>query len=427
MKRAIILICTILLTLIIPGFALADVNPGTDTAASHKVYLETGSKEYSTGGEKHTMSAIPFNYNGRIYVPVDFLAQALAVEGRDVNWHVDTDRIHLTVPALGNSYISLTMKPGSDQLTIDRAVGKNDKPDLPFVYDKTIQMDVEPYEKEGQIYLPLRWVAEACDFTVAWSMDSHGEKVLLTTAWEKSMDENNDEDNNEIKDEDKGEISKEIEINTEKIVSESEDIELDLEIPVISGLVDQNLQERINKEISDNAMEIKAELEKSRSSLVENIKDESLDTPLHTYQLFVGYETYNNGDILSLAVETYQYSGGAHGGTHVDFYNFDIRTGRLLMLSDLFQDDVDYISVINEEIEKQIADQRESGEDIYFDGDMGFQSIEANHPFYINDNQLILHFSQYEIAPYATGMPEFALPLTSLSKLLQDSIAELLT
>ncbi|MBF7084764.1 DUF3298 domain-containing protein, partial [Desulfallas sp. Bu1-1] len=51
-----------------------------------------------------------------------------------------------------------------------------------------------------------------------------------------------------------------------------------------------------------------------------------------------------------------------------------------------------------------------------FEGDMGFQSISENHPYYIKDNYIVLCFGAYEIAPYAAGMPEFKIPIDLLSQ-----------
>jgi len=108
-----------------------------------------------------------------------------------------------------------------------------------------------------------------------------------------------------------------------------------------------------------------------------------------------------------LYIDYYSYTGGAHGFTDRRAYNIDLTTGRELRLSDLFAPDFNYISIINEEIKKQI----QAGDEIFFDGELGFQSITENQPFYIEEGNLVIYFGLYEIAPYAAGIQEFRFPL----------------
>lgn len=81
------------------------------------------------------------------------------------------------------------------------------------------------------------------------------------------------------------------------------------------------------------------------------------------------------------------------------------------MLKDIFENGFDYKSEINRIIDRQIAADPQN----YFSGEnMGFTSIDETQRFYIQDDQLVIYFNQYEIAPYAAGIPEFTIPLASL-------------
>ncbi|MBF7084762.1 DUF3298 and DUF4163 domain-containing protein, partial [Desulfallas sp. Bu1-1] len=182
-------------------------------------------------------------------------------------------------------------------------------------------------------------------------------------------------------------------------------LNLDMQIPVISGMTNKALQEKINKEIMDKAMHTKGELESGYAEYAKAASEYNF--PAMPFELSIDYETYTSGGVLSLVVETYEYSGGAHGLAWRDYYNIDTVNCRELSLSELFKNNVDYIKIINREIKKQISDQINSGQGLYFEGDMGFQSISENHPYYIKDNYIVLCFGAYEIAPYAAGMPEF--------------------
>ena len=49
----------------------------------------------------------------------------------------------------------------------------------------------------------------------------------------------------------------------------------------------------------------------------------------------------------------------------------------------------------------------------YLNDESGFKST-ANQQsyYYIKENKLVIYFSLYEIAPYASGIPEFEIPLS---------------
>lgn len=50
-----------------------------------------------------------------------------------------------------------------------------------------------------------------------------------------------------------------------------------------------------------------------------------------------------------------------------------------------------------------------------------FKEIDADQNFYINDqNQLVIVFDEYEVAPGSMGMPEFVLPTDILKEILQQ-------
>ena len=184
----------------------------------------------------------------------------------------------------------------------------------------------------------------------------------------------------------------------DKIIKEKTSfINIDVEIPQITGLINKSKEKDINKEILDWT-----------NLWIKDAKDTSEDIkPNIPYELMARYILSNNDNILSFYIDYYQFSGGAHGITTRNTYNIDTKTGNKLTLKDLFKEGFDYKNYINEEIRKQINKHPE----YYFTGKEGFNGIKEDQSFYIKDNKLIIHFQYYEIAPYATGMPEFEITL----------------
>ena len=184
----------------------------------------------------------------------------------------------------------------------------------------------------------------------------------------------------------------------DKVIREKTNfINIDVVIPQIVGLGDENKEKDINNEILNWT-----------NLWIKDTKDTSEDIkPTIPYELMARYVLTNNQDILSFYIDYYQFSGGAHGITTRNTYNIDIQSGNKLMLKDLFKEGYDYKTYINNEIRKQISIHPE----YYFTGKEGFNGIKENQDFYIRDNKIVIHFPYYEIAPYVTGMPEFEIEM----------------
>jgi predicted secreted protein len=196
---------------------------------------------------------------------------------------------------------------------------------------------------------------------------------------------------------------------SKEVKSESEIISVDLNIPVLQGLQDQSLQTRINERFTQEAMNMKDSLSAEAAEYLADAQEG--DYLVWPYELVSRYQLGTlNEELLSLYVDDYQYTGGAHGMTFRRAYNIELTTGEDLALADLFASGYDYQSVINQAISQQIAE----NPDGYFTGEMGFQGIAADQNYYLQDDCLVVYFSLYEIAPYAFGIPEFKIPLSQL-------------
>lgn len=162
---------------------------------------------------------------------------------------------------------------------------------------------------------------------------------------------------------------------------------------------------------------------------VDNINEEITDyiTPiLNDFQasidedtaktLNIDYEVVTDTDtwftlrlnILEIQAGGYQYN---------KYYHIDKTTGRQVTLSDLFQEDADYITAISENIKTQMKEQMAADEGIvYFvDGDDmpgdGFEQIQSDQDFYFNeDGEIVIEFDEYEVSPGYMGIVSFTIP-----------------
>lgn len=126
------------------------------------------------------------------------------------------------------------------------------------------------------------------------------------------------------------------------------------------------------------------------------------------YELFSKFfVTLERDDLLSFYIDYYQFTGGAHGLTTRRAYTLDVKNGNKLKIKNLFKNGYDYKSFIDKEIKKQVDANKEK----YFQGLEGFNGINDEVKFYINGDNLVIYYGQYEIAPYASGIPEFNIPI----------------
>ncbi|MGM7684168.1 DUF3298 and DUF4163 domain-containing protein [Cytobacillus sp. Hm23] len=118
--------------------------------------------------------------------------------------------------------------------------------------------------------------------------------------------------------------------------------------------------------------------------------------------------TFNNDKIVSIPVTYTQYAGGAHSNTEIIGYNFNLETGELIYVSDLFKSDFHFQKEINKKIKEEISKQPEE----YFeDALVTVDRLDVNFNYFIKDNAIVVQFKAYELTSYASGLPSFEIPL----------------
>jgi len=174
-------------------------------------------------------------------------------------------------------------------------------------------------------------------------------------------------------------------------------IDIDVEIPQILGLANTKSQEEVNTRIVDKT-----------NSWIKEAKDTSEQLqPTIPYVLNSRFYSLVNSQYISLYIDYYQFSGGAHGITLRDHYNVRIKDGKEIKLKDLYEEGFDYKDYINSIIYKEI----EKNPGMYFTGKLGFNGISEDQGFYFKDDYVVVFFQVYEIAPYVAGIPEFLIPM----------------
>lgn len=133
--------------------------------------------------------------------------------------------------------------------------------------------------------------------------------------------------------------------------------------------------------------------------------------PVFVYEVIQKYEiTYNEDYIISLYSDQYEFTGGAHGNTIRSSQNWDLRTAKQIKLSSFFPDNDYYIIDILKNINAQIKEQIQSGNNFYFPEycELVLETFRLEN-YYLTKNSIAIFFQQYDIAPYSSGIPVFYL------------------
>ena len=202
-------------------------------------------------------------------------------------------------------------------------------------------------------------------------------------------------------------INQEITITDLVIKEDHEALKVDIIFPLVQGVKDKQVEEKINQTIQKDVLNFKERLKIESEKYLQGAEEEGWE--IRKYIATIYYIVhYQKDDLLSLSVFYYSYTLGAHGHTLQRAYNFNLVNGEEILLSDILKKKKDYIDIINQEIKRQI----ELNPQEYFSEWSVFQSISEEQPFYLIEDGIVVYFGLYEIAPYASGIRYFKIPFS---------------
>ncbi|WP_228108013.1 DUF3298 and DUF4163 domain-containing protein [Terrisporobacter petrolearius] len=207
-------------------------------------------------------------------------------------------------------------------------------------------------------------------------------------------------------------------VNSEVLKKQNKYLKSTLEIPIINS-GNSKIDDKINEKIKDDILSFYEESLKEAQSFLEDFElDES------NFVADASYEVKKNTvNTISILIKYYKYSGGAHGYYEYVPYNIDLKSGDNLALKNIFKKDVDYKEIIDKEVEKQIKELGKKEKDL--DKVYDFYGIKENQKFYLKDDEIVIYFDLYDIAPYAAGIPEFPITVDNIKDQIKEEYLEL--
>ena len=189
----------------------------------------------------------------------------------------------------------------------------------------------------------------------------------------------------------------------------------ELKTPAIEGL-DSKLEAMLNEKYLDENQKLYDDFMKEIDELKKADMEEA------HMGIASGYEVKTDTDKL-LVIGRYVVNTAGSSSTTIKYDTIDKQNKILITLPSLFKDEA-YIDMISENIKAQMKEQMKDENNVYWledemMGDENFSKIDKNQSFYITkDNQLVIAFDKYEVAPGYMGNPEFIIP----SELLKDAL-----
>ncbi len=177
--------------------------------------------------------------------------------------------------------------------------------------------------------------------------------------------------------------------------------------PQISKVKDQNARKKINEFLKTKGLNAAKAYTKFKAIEAKDKAewDESLGD-WWGYEYDYSYKVkYNENNQLSIIFYTYTYLGGAHGMTAGQSYNFDVKTGKLYKLTSTINGKT---TAVKEAAFNTLSEQYDY--ELFISKPSEIVLNDRSTLWTFDKKGIRLIFSQYEVLPYAAGMPEVVIP-----------------
>lgn len=237
------------------------------------------------------------------------------------------------------------------------------------------------------------------NFHGAFAIDTHSDPDSVEISLPRMV-------NNILKDEEGATIENEEKVYSNKYVS------VNINKPIVKIAKNKEAEGIINNKISKRINDFEEYI--TKLSIRDNEYNIKVGLEPKPYVINVNNNvTYNKNNILSITLNLYSYTGGAHGSSVDESFNFDINTGNRGVIEDFLGNNRNYNKIILDNVKATINKNPE----LYFKEAVDkLNVIPYNQKFFLTDKDLVIYFDEYEIAPYVAGIPKFYIPLSKFPK-----------
>ncbi|MFD2563763.1 DUF3298 and DUF4163 domain-containing protein [Aquimarina rubra] len=191
------------------------------------------------------------------------------------------------------------------------------------------------------------------------------------------------------------------------------------EIFLVECLGESEISNSVNKEIEkaacaalhldeDSSLNTIEEALKSFNTSYQEMKKEFPEETI-PYEASINSDiSFRNTNLLSILVDSYIFTGGAHGSGNSNFVNIDLESGKIVDNKKLLKDYRDFSNFVEKIFRKTHSipeNQSINSSGFFFENDIFSLPINIG----LTDTHIILLYNQYEISSYAEGPIELKL------------------
>lgn len=179
------------------------------------------------------------------------------------------------------------------------------------------------------------------------------------------------------------------------------DLDVEAENPAVRSELDETIRQ-VNFDIEKVTEELVAEFEASAA-----LGESYGGLEIH-HEIVMDNEQY-------FSLKLFIYRGAGSGMQSYKIYTIDKLSGRQIQLKDLFVEGSDFNTILSEDIQEQMRDiMVEDKSKAYWidqeNSEMNWKGLTEEQNFYFNaENNLVIVFDEYEIAPGYMGAQEFVI------------------
>lgn len=207
-----------------------------------------------------------------------------------------------------------------------------------------------------------------------------------------------------------------------------------IQVSIPTALGKTKIDNSVNTALREEVIAILNFDEETAASTIENaissfsaayydLKEKYTDESTTWEAKIEGNLTYEDENILTIKLDSYLFTGGAHGYSTSRFLNFDKKKGQELERSELFKD-MDAFQDFAEEkfrLREQIPETDPiNSTGFMFEGDSFYLPQNIGY----TQNGLQLFYEQYEVASYADGPITLTFPYIEIEKFMQVPVKQ---
>lgn len=186
-----------------------------------------------------------------------------------------------------------------------------------------------------------------------------------------------------------------------------------VDYPQVEGLPDAGAVEAVNKEIEREVMVV---LDAFTMRPHQRVDDHEVDSLVGRFETV----RFDEGIAAFRLFLTEVPSGAVHGSTTALTVTFDSRTGRRYRLADLFRPGSAYLERLSDISRRMLAEHLDDPDEEWVED--GTAPREENFGGWaVADGALQVTFGEYQVAPYADGLPTILIPAGYLADIADHS------